>query len=109
MGFEYLPLKLSELGFFNFFAPFALVFLITLGILLKYKPFGEWKDSTAIQLSYGIVSFIVALFVTLYGLHVYIEMFLAWTLGRAGLIIILLLMAVIIAAIAKGGEKLGGE
>ncbi len=107
MGFEVLPLKLSQMGFFNFFAPFALVFLIVMGLLMKYKPFGEWKNSTAMSMIYGVLSFLIALFVMLYGLNVYIEMFLAWILGRAGLIIILLLMALLIGAFVKGGSDLG--
>jgi hypothetical protein len=56
---------------------------------------------------YAITSFLVALFVLLFGLNVYIEMFLAWVLGRAGLIVILLFAGLIIAAFGMGGSKLG--
>ena len=107
MGFAEAVIALSERGIFQFFLPFALVFAIVYGILLKYKPFGEYKDNTAIALIYGIIAFGTALFVLLYGLNVYIENFLAWVLGRAGLILILILAAIIIAAFMKGGEKLG--
>ena len=78
-------------------------------MLLKYKPFGEWKDNTAIQLIYGIISLLFSLFVMFYGLNVYIGMFLTWVIGRGGLILILLLMGIVIAALAKGGEKIGTE
>ena len=107
MGFAETVLRLSQMGFYNFFAPFAIVFTVTLGILMKSKPFGDWEKSTAIMLIYGVISFMIALFVMLYGLNVYIEMFLAWVLGRAGLILIIILSAIIIAAFL-GGEK-GGE
>jgi len=108
MGFAEAVLKLSQIGFFQFFAPFALVFLLSLGILFRYKPFGDWKNNTTITMIYGIVSFLMALFVMLYGLNVYIEMFLAWVLGRAGILIIFLLVILIFAAFLKGGESLGG-
>ena len=106
--------RLVESGFFQFFAPFALVFSIVMGVLLKYKPFGNWKNdegkTNIIFLIYFVISFLTGLFVMVYGLNVYIEAFLAWTLGRAGLILILLMVAIIIAAFSKGGgENLGGE
>lgn len=103
-------IRMSEIGFFQFFAPFALVFLLTYGVLLKMKPFGDWKgkDNRGVSYIYAITSFIVGTFVLLFGLNIYIEQFLAWVLGRAGVIIILLFAALIIAAFGKsGGENLG--
>jgi|GEM_PF-2828363 len=105
-------IKAVEFGFFQFFAPFALVFLLTYGVLLKYKPFGDWRGeggSTAISMIYAVTSFLMGAFVLLFGLNVYIETFLAWVLGRAGVIIILLFAALIIAAFGMEGGKFGNE
>ena len=109
MGFAEMTMKLAELGIFQFFIPFALFFMILYGVLLKYKPFGDWKDNTVISMIYGLISFLVALFIMLYGLNVYIESFLTWVLGRLGLILILVLAIIVIAAFTKGGSELGGE
>ena len=100
-----------EFGFFQFFAPFALVFLLTYGVLLKYKPFGDWqgKDNTGVSMIYAVTSFLMGAFVLLFGLNIYIETFLAWILGRAGIIIILLFAALIIAAFGMEGGKFGSE
>lgn len=100
---------LASVGFYQFFAPFALVFLLTYGVLLKYKPFGDWKGdgNTAVSMIYAITSLLMGAFVLLFGLNVYVEMFLAWVLGRAGIIIILLLAAMIIGAFGFGGGKFG--
>ncbi len=107
MGIAEVVAKAASMGFYQFFAPFALVFLLTYGVLLKFKPFGDWKDNTAVSMIYGVVSFLVGTFVLLFGLNVYIETFLAWVLGRAGIIMILLLAGLIIAAFGFGGSKLG--
>ncbi|HDR53663.1 MAG TPA: hypothetical protein ENN60_03275 [archaeon] len=109
MGFAEAVMKLSEFGFFQFFAPFALFFMVLYGVLLKYKPFGEWKDHPVVSMIYGLTSFLVALFIMLYGLNVYIENFLAWVLGRAGIVLILILAVVVISAFVKGGSDLGGK
>jgi len=112
MAMEDVILWLSENGFFQFFAPFALVFLLVYGTLLKTKPFGDYKgdDNKAISWIYAITSFLSGAFVLLFGLNVYIETFLAWVLGRAGIIIILLFAALIISAFGKNAmEKEGGE
>ena len=109
MAISDIVIKGVEAGFFQFIAPFALVFLLIYGVLLKTKPFGDWKDNTAISMIYGISSFLIATFVLLFGLNVYLENFLAWILGRAGIIIILLFAGIIIAAFGKGGSNLGGE
>ena len=101
--------RLVEFGFFQFIAPFSLIFLLTYGILLRYKPFGDWKDNTTIAMIYGISSFLAASFVLLFGLNVYIEQFLAWVLGRAGIIVILLFAGLIIAAFGMQGSKLEGK
>ncbi len=100
MGFAEVILWAVEKGIFQFFLPFALVFLITYAIVLKLKLFG---DKT--ELLGGILSFFIALFVMLYGLNVYIEQFLAWTLGRGGLFLILILFGLIV----YGFSKMGGE
>ena len=109
MGIAETVAAMASRGFFQFFAPFALVFLLVYGVLLKFKPFGEWKGegNTAVSMIYAITSFLMATFVLLFGLNVYIEMFLAWVLGRAGIIIILLFAAIIIAAFGSSGGKLG--
>ena len=107
MAMEDSVLWLSENGFFQFFAPFALVFLLVYGTLLKSKPFGEYKDNTAISWIYAITAFLSGAFVLLFGLNVYIETFLAWVLGRAGIIIILLFAALIISAFGRSG--MGGD
>ena len=109
MSIPDIVIKGVELGFFQFIIPFVLVFLLVYGILLKTKPFGDWKDSGALSMIYGISAFLVATFVLLFGLNVYIEQFLAWVLGRVGIIIILLFAALIISAFGNQGSKLGGE
>jgi hypothetical protein len=98
---------LASNGFYQFFAPFALVFLLTYGVLLKFKPFGDYKDNAAVSIIYGVTAFLMGMFVLLFGLNVYIEQFLAWVLGRAGIIIILLLAGLIIAGFGFGGGKMG--
>ncbi len=103
MAMEDIILWLSEKGFYQFFAPFALVFLLVYGTLLKTKPFGEYKDNSAISWIYAITSFLAGAFVLLFGLNIYIETFLAWVLGRAGIIIILLFAALIISAFGRSG------
>lgn len=112
MAIEDVVMKAVEFGFFQFFAPFALIFLLTYGVLLKFKPFGDWRGesgSTAISMIYAVTSFLMGAFVLLFGLNVYIETFLAWVLGRAGVIIILLFAALIIAAFGMEGGKLGDK
>ena len=107
MGFAEAVIKLAEFGLFQFFIPFALFFMILYGVFLRYKPFGDWKDNTIISMIYGLTSFFVALFIMLYGLNVYIENFLTWVLGRLGLVLILVLAVIVIAAFSKGGSELG--
>ena len=109
MDFTWLPKLLSKTAFYEIYAPFGLVFLIAFGLFLRYKPFGDWSNNNVILLIYGILSFLIGLFVMLFALNVYIEMFLAWVIGRGGIILILILMALLIAAFLKGGENLGGE
>ena len=107
MGFAEMITTLAGIGIFQFFIPFALFFMILYGVLLKYKPFGDWKDNTAVSIIYGLLSFLVALFIMLYGLNVYLENFLAWVLGRLGIILILILAIIVISAFTKGGSDLG--
>ena len=102
MGFAETILWMAQQGLFQFFFPFALVFVILYALLIKYKILGEGKELLS-----GIVAFIVALFLMLYGLNVYIANFLAWVLGRAGILLILLLMGLVIAAFVQG--QAGGE
>ncbi|MBR9689500.1 MAG: hypothetical protein GOV01_01210 [Candidatus Altiarchaeota archaeon] len=111
MGIADVVVKMVEVGFFQFFAPFALVFLLTYGVLLKFKPFGEWKgaENRGVSMIYAITAFLMGTFVLLFGLNTYIETFLAWVLGRMGIIIILLFAAIIIAAFGMQGSKMGGE
>ncbi|MBR9680115.1 MAG: hypothetical protein GOU99_03645 [Candidatus Altiarchaeota archaeon] len=101
MGFAEIVLEMAKLGLFQFFFPFALVFIILYALLLKYKILGDDKGVMS-----GAVAFIISLFLMLYGVNVYIANFLAWVLGRAGILIILLLMGLVIAAFVK--EQAGG-
>jgi hypothetical protein len=101
---------LVDKGFFQFFAPFALTFVIVYGVLIKTKIFGDDKDKkTALDIIYAVIAFVSALFVLLFGLNVYIEMFLAWVLGRMGILLILVLAGFVIYAFAKGGLDSGGK
>ena len=107
MGFAEMTIKLAEVGIFQFFIPFALFFMILYGVFLRYKPFGEWKDNTTISMIYGLTSFMIALFIMLYGLNAYLENFFAWVFGRLGVILMLILAVIIVSAFAKGGSELG--
>lgn len=101
-----MTMKLAEVGIFQFFIPFALFFMILYGVFLRYKPFGDWKDNTVISMIYGMMSFLIALFIMLYGLNTYLENFFAWFFGRLGVILMLILAVIVIAAFVKGGSEI---
>ena len=107
MGFAEMTMKLAEVGIFQFFIPFALFFMILYGVFLRYKPFGDWKDNTTISIIYGLTSFLISLFIMLYGLNVYLENFFTWVFGRLGIILMLILVIIVIASFTKGGSELG--
>ncbi len=83
-------------------------FLLIYGILLKTRPFTADKkkeDTAAIKMIYSITSFLMASLVLVFGLNVYIELFLAWVIGRAALVIILLVMGLVIMSLMNEGAK----
>ncbi len=108
MGFAEAVIAAAQKGVFQFFLPFAIYFLVLIGVFFKFKPFGEWEEKPFIQLVYGLLSFFIALFIMLYGLDVYIEKFLAWVFGRAGILLMILVVAFALAAMFRAGAG-GGE
>ena len=59
--FSILVANLQQLGFYGFILPFIFVFAVVFGLLLKYKALGENKNVI------GVVSLVIAFFVTGYG------------------------------------------
>lgn len=87
--FSLLVSNLQQLGFYGFILPFIFVFAVVFGLLLKHKVIGENKNII------GVVSIVVAFFVTGYGAvplgQVLSNLFGALAVVLAGVLVVILI------------------
>ncbi len=104
--------NLENIGIFQFFLPFILLFAVFYGVLSKTKIFGNQKDDPNVNKINAIVSFAAAAFIMLYPatsvavftLTDYLANFVGGTLIYVFAILAFLLVMFMIAVPLGGGE-----
>lgn len=98
-SFGYMVERLQEVGFFNFFLSYLLVFAVYYGTFVKSRVFGEKTDAL------GAIIAIVAAFYTMYYAANYLD--LAALLGsfmpRLGIVLFAIVSMYLVASLATGG------
>lgn len=104
--------NLENVGIFEFFLPFILLFAVFYGMMMKTKIFGDHKTDTHVTKINAIVSFCAAAFIMLYPtthaavfeLTDYLANFIGGTLIYVLAIIVFMIVMFMIATPLKGGE-----
>ncbi len=104
--------NLENVGIFEFFLPFILLFAVFYGMMMKTKIFGDHKADTHVVKINAIVSFCAAAFIMLYPtthaavfeLTDYLANFIGGTLIYVLAIIVFMIVMFMIATPLKGGE-----
>lgn len=101
--FELLVGNLNQLGFFGFLLPWIFTFAVIFGLLLKSKTFGDNKRII------GVISLVVAFFVTGFGGPViasfFVNLFGLASIILAGILVIALFLAISGTDISKLTEN----
>lgn len=101
--FETLITNLNQLGFFGFLLPWIFTFAVVFGLLLKSKSFGDNKRII------GVISLVVAFFVTGFGGPVMASFFTSLfgfaSIILAGILVIALFLAISGTDISKIAEN----
>lgn len=97
--FEDMVLQLKEIGFFNFFLTYLLIFAVYYGTILRSKFFGEQTSTIA-----AIVSIVAAFYTMYYALSNNLAELLGSFLPRLGVAMFAIVTVYLVSSLASGGD-----